>query len=141
MTEAAEFDTTGVDVPPPDEVTEGFWAATLDRRLVVQRCTHCGNRQHYPRPLCTGCGGMDLEYAPVTGDGTIDGFTVVHRAPRPGMAVPYVIARVRLAEGPVMLARLTGPDAASASCDRPVRLAWAALPDGRNLPVFRLAKD
>lgn len=129
------------DVPPPDEMTRGYWDATRERRLVVQRCPDCGHRQHYPRVLCTGCGGTAPEYAAVTGSGTVDACTVVHRPPRPGMDVPYVVARVRLAEGPVMLTRLVGPGAESASCGDPVRLDWTPLPDGRNLPVFRLPKD
>ena len=62
--------------PPPDEVTEGFWDATRERRLVVQRCRGCGHRQHYPRVLCTACGGTALDYAPAGGTGTVAGLEV-----------------------------------------------------------------
>ncbi|WP_433413049.1 Zn-ribbon domain-containing OB-fold protein [Microtetraspora malaysiensis] len=122
-----------------DEVTEGFWAATRERRLVIQSCRACGRRQHYPRWLCTACGGAELEFLPVSGLGVVDSFTVVHRAPAPGLAPPYVVARVRLAEGPVMLTNLVGD--ADWACDLPVRVDWRPLPDGRHLPVFRPMKD
>ncbi|MGW3364328.1 Zn-ribbon domain-containing OB-fold protein [Streptosporangium canum] len=120
-------------------VTEEFWEATRRRLLVVQRCLACGHRQHYPRWLCTACGGTELEYAPVSGLGVVDSFTVVHRAPAPGFEPPYTVARVRLAEGPILLTHLVGDT--DWACDLPVRVAWRPLPDGRHLPVFRLARD
>ncbi|WP_433213983.1 Zn-ribbon domain-containing OB-fold protein [Microtetraspora malaysiensis] len=123
----------------PDEVSEGFWAATRERRLVIQSCRSCGRRQHYPRWLCTACGGAELQFLPVSGLGVVDSFTVVHRAPAPGLEPPYVVARVRLAEGPVMLTNLVG--AAGWACDQPVRVDWRPLPDGRHLPVFRPMED
>ncbi|MEU5882495.1 OB-fold domain-containing protein [Spirillospora sp. NPDC047279] len=125
---------------PADEVTAPWWDATRERRLTVQRCLECGHRQHYPRALCTGCGGTALDLAEVTGHGTVDAFTVVHRAPPGGPPAPYVVARVRLAEGPVLLTNLVGADPGSWCCDRPVRVDWRPLPDGRHLPVFAPAR-
>lgn len=121
---------------PVDEVSAPWWEATRERRLTVQRCLECGHRQHYPRALCTGCGGLELEFAEVSGSGRVDSFTVVHRAPDPAMDTPYVIARVRLAEGPILLTRLVGAKPGAWTCDDPVRLDWWPLPDGRHLPVF-----
>ncbi|WP_067822988.1 Zn-ribbon domain-containing OB-fold protein [Actinomadura kijaniata] len=121
---------------PVDGVTRPWWEATRERRLTVQRCLECGHRQHYPRALCTGCGGTALDFTDVSGRGTVDSFTVVHRAPRPGLETPYVVARVRLAEGPILLTRLVGADPSAWTCDEPVRVAWRPLPDGRHLPVF-----
>ncbi|WP_329519467.1 Zn-ribbon domain-containing OB-fold protein [Spirillospora sp. NBC_01491] len=115
-------------------IEDEWWAATADRRLTVQRCRACGHAQHYPRELCTGCGGTDLEFTEVSGHGTVDSFTVVHRAPSPAFQAPYVLARVRLAEGPILLTHLTGPG--PWACDEPVRVGWRPLPDGRHLPVF-----
>ena len=119
---------------PVDEVTGPWWEAIRERRLTVQRCRECGHRQHYPRALCTGCGGDDLDLVDVSGRGTVDSFTVVHRAP--GLTTPYVVARVRLAEGPVMLTNLVGADPDDWACDAPVHVDWRPLPDGRHLPVF-----
>jgi uncharacterized OB-fold protein len=121
---------------PVDEVTAPWWEATREERLTVQRCLACGRLQHYPRALCTGCGGTDLDFTDVSGLGTVDSFTVVHRAPRPGLDVPYVVARVRLAEGPLLLTNLVDADPGSWRCDAPVKVAWRPLPDGRRLPVF-----
>ncbi len=125
------------EVPAPDEVTAPWWQAACEHRLVVQRCTACGHVQHPPRALCTACGSMGhLDWDEATGTGVVDTFTVVHRAPRPEVATPYVVARVRLAEGVLVLTRLEGRDPDAWRIDDPVGVAWIDLPDGRALPIF-----
>ncbi|WP_144121166.1 Zn-ribbon domain-containing OB-fold protein [Catellatospora sichuanensis] len=119
---------------PEDEVTAPWWDATRSRQLMVQRCARCGLAQLPPRVLCTGCGSAAPRLEPVTGRGVVDSYTVIHRAPDPAVAVPYTVARVRLAEGPILLTALI--DVTEPRCDLPVTLAWRPLPDGRALPVF-----
>lgn len=126
---------------PVDEVTAPWWDATRDGRFVLQRCLSCSQWQHYPRALCTHCGGVDLEYAEASGRGTVDVATEVRRAPRPDLEVPYVIARVRVSEGPLLLTRLVDADEVARQSGRPVVVAWEPLPDGRQLPVFRPDPD
>ncbi|NUU23602.1 MAG: Zn-ribbon domain-containing OB-fold protein [Streptomycetaceae bacterium] len=118
-------------------MTEPWWDATGQRRLVVQRCTDCGRSQHYPRALCTACGKTSLEFAEVSGRGSVDTFSVTHRPPRPGVEVPYVVARVRLDEGPILVTNIVGCPPDAVVCDMRVTLDWRPLPDGRALPVFR----
>ncbi|MGW0808675.1 Zn-ribbon domain-containing OB-fold protein [Nonomuraea sp. NPDC002799] len=122
------------NLPLSDEITAPWWAATREGRLLLQSCTTCGHTQHYPRALCTACGGTDLTWRESAGRGVVDSFTIVHRSPSPEHETPYVVARVRLAEGPILLTNLIGTT--DWHCDQPVRLAWRALPDGRHLPVF-----
>lgn len=138
---AAEVPTLDLpELPPVDAVTQPWWDATRERRLLVQAC-ECGHRQHYPRALCTGCGRTDaLGWVDAAGDGTIDSFTVVHRG-LPGYDAPYVVARVRLAEGVLMLTNLVDVDRDALRCDQQVVLTWRALADGRHLPVFTRTAD
>lgn len=119
--------------PVEDEVTAPWWAATRERRLLVQRCRDCGAYQHYPRALCTACASTDLEFVPASGRGTVYSHTTVHRAPDPEFPAPYVVALVRLDEGPVLMTNLLD----DAGCDEPVVVEWRPLDDGRHLPVFR----
>jgi len=127
------------DIEPPwvTETTSAWWEATRERRLVIQCCARCGQRQHYPRPYCLACGGDELGWVEASGHGVVWSKTVVHRPARPDLAVPYVVALVRLAEGPVLLSRVVGPEATEVRCDEPVVVDFEPLADGRALPVFR----
>jgi uncharacterized protein len=127
--------------PQPDDVTTPWWEATREHRLLLQRCDACGSHQHPPRALCTECGRMDrLDFAETSGSAVVDSWTAVHRAPDPKAELPYVIARVELAEGPILLTRLLGdPSGPQWQIGDAVALDWADLNDGRALPMFRAA--
>jgi uncharacterized OB-fold protein len=126
----------GRPLPPVTPDTAGWWAATRDRRLLVQRCRACGNRQHYPRDLCLRCAGTDLELTPTSGRGSVYSFTVVHRPPHPAFVPPYVVALVRLDDGPQLLTNVVGAEPDEVRCGMAVVVAWEPLDDGRHLPVF-----
>jgi uncharacterized OB-fold protein len=120
----------------PDAVTAPWWDATREGRLLIQRCPSCGHHQHYPRNICTACAHLGPEFVESVGHGTIYSHTTVHRAPHPAFTPPYVVALVRLAEGPVLLANVVGCEPGAVQCDMPVRLVWEDLDDGRRLPMF-----
>ena len=129
-----------MNVPAADEVTTTWWDATREQRLLVQECG-CGHLQHPPRALCTACGSTTgLDHREVTGAGVVDSCTVVERA-MPGFDPPYVVARVRLAEGLLLLANVESDDPHGVRIDDPVALAWRPLDDGRALPIFRPAPE
>lgn len=120
--------------PIIDAAAQEWWSFIDAERMVVQECA-CGVRQHPPRAVCTGCGSMDaLTWRDASRTGTVDAWTEVHRPPRAGFEPGYIVARVRLEEGPVMLTHLVG-EGPWHSGDHVV-LDWAEL-DGRRLPVFR----
>jgi uncharacterized OB-fold protein len=124
-------------VAAADGVTEPWWDATRSRRLVVQRCDACGHHQHYPRALCTACSSTSLSFVEARGTGSVYSYTVVHRSPHPAFTPPYVVALVRLDEGPVLLTNITGCAPEDVRCDMRVRVAWEPpLEDGRRVPVF-----
>ncbi|WP_104106789.1 OB-fold domain-containing protein [Nocardioides sp. 616] len=126
-------------VPPPDENTASYWQATGEHRLTIQQCASCRHAQHPPKALCTGCGSMDhLSQVDAEGAGVVDSFTVIHRAPRPELQVPYTVARVRLAEGPIVLTRLepAEPGELGWQIGDAVDVDWVDLDDGRALAYF-----
>ena len=124
-------------LPETNSDTEPWWAATRERRLVVQHCRPCGHFQHYPRSLCTRCGSTDLEFVDASGRGSVYSFTAVHRPPTRAFKAPYVVALVRLEEGPTLLTHIVDSDPAEVRCEMAVEVTWAPLSDGRNLPMFR----
>lgn len=84
---------------PPEEA-DAFFEAAKEGRLVIQRCTSCGEHQFYPRKLCTKCGAPKVEWVDASGRGTVHTFTVIHRG-IPGWVDdgPYVAAVIDLEEG------------------------------------------
>jgi len=99
--------------PTTDQLSEPFWAALVDRRVLVQECPACGRRR-FPRlpscPYCAAEGGDDVE---VPGTGTVYSFVRVHRALTPASAdeVPYCVATVDLDGGGRIHGRVEPPEA------------------------------
>ena len=74
----------------------------------MQRCTGCGHHQFYPRLVCTHCMSEALEWVEASGRGTVETFTVIRRAVSAEFEedVPYVVALVRLEEGPRLMSNV-----------------------------------
>jgi hypothetical protein len=96
-------------LPAPDPVSDPFWQAASEGRLLHQRCPRCDHRQFYPRALCTAC-GADPEWAESSGRGVVHTFTVVRQfGSKPFRdELPYVVAVIELDEGVRMLGNVTG---------------------------------
>jgi len=97
------------DVPPqplPDPDTVGYWDALAGGALALCRCDGCRAWMHPPLERCRACGAR-TRFEPVSGDGTVAGFIVMHRASVPGLGGgPHVIALVDLDDAPGV--RLSG---------------------------------
>jgi len=91
-------------VPVADDLSQPFWDGAKGRRLVAQRCAECGYYNHPPRLVCDRCSSQRLEFAPVSGRGTIHSFTVMHQPSVAGFEgeVPYVNIVVELEEQPML---------------------------------------
>lgn len=87
-------------IPRPDPVSQGFWDATSRGELAIQRCETCRHLQHPPRPLCRACGGTELSFEKVSGQGRLWSWTVTHHNVIGGFepALPYTCMMVELAE-------------------------------------------
>ncbi len=125
------------DPEPPLETADSreWWEATRRRQLTLQRCRRCQEFQHYPRSFCLSCLATDLDFVVASGRGQVYSFTEVARSPDPARyEAPYLVALVRLEEGPVIFTRLVG--ITDPHCEQNVRVDWYPLADGRHLPVF-----
>jgi uncharacterized OB-fold protein len=116
-----------------------FWAATEKDVLLGQRCRQCGALQYYPRPRCTMCGSGEWEYERLSGRGSVYSWTeVLRNAPSDAKAdVPYILAIVRLEEGPQLLTRLVEADPQAVEMDAAVDVVFRKFGEHR-LPCFRL---
>jgi uncharacterized OB-fold protein len=98
---------TGLPVPTPDADSQPYWDALAAGELRLQRCLGCGRFQHFPAPICSTCGCFELEFARVSGRGTVESFVVIEHT-----------------TNPVFTARA------------PITAAWIELPEQAGLRVF-----
>ena len=127
--------------PPASDLTQPFWDATREHRLVVQWCTSCDEPVWFPREVCLRCLGNTLEWRAASGAGSVYAFLVEHRPNLPDVFgdAPYVVALVELEEGVRMMTNVVGCAPGDVVVGMPVRVTWEPLSDGRNLPQFEPA--
>jgi uncharacterized OB-fold protein len=127
-------------LPQLDNVNEEYWKAAREGRLLIQECTKCGNRQWYPRALCTRC-GAEPQWLESAGRGTIHTYTVVRQQGIPAFKaeLPYVIAMVELEEGPMIFGSMPGTDPDTVSIGLPVEVYFVAAAEDTGVAYWRPA--
>ena len=92
-------------IPVPDELSQPFWNAVNEQRLVIQNCTACDKLQYPPQADCQACGSADgLEWKEVAGRGHIATYIVIEdgRLNRRMPDQPYNLALVTLDQDPTV---------------------------------------
>jgi uncharacterized OB-fold protein len=107
-------------------------------KLLGLKCNSCGNITTPPKMTCQECGGTDLNIVELGKRGRIVTFTVVNVAPegRENEA-PYIIALVKLDEGPWIMGNLVDIDPARAAMDlidREVTVSFRVFPGDKFSP-------
>ena len=127
-------------LPPVDAQSRHYWEACNEGRLVLQHCVSCGYVQHYPRVLCSHCAATDLVDLEASGAGSVKSFTVIRRAVSSAFDadVPYVVALIELAEGPVLMTNLVDSPLEDIAIGAAVELTFEPRSEDINLPQFRL---
>ncbi|MGH9046706.1 MAG: Zn-ribbon domain-containing OB-fold protein [Acidimicrobiales bacterium] len=126
--------------PPSSPVSEPFWAATREKRLIVQWCLDCDKAFFYPRENCPRCLGTNLEWRDSEGTGTLYSFTINHLGANPtGGEGPFAVAVIELSDGFRMMSNVVGCSLDELKVDMALRISWDELSDGRNYPVFEPA--
>lgn len=129
----------GRPVPHPSPLTEPFWAACREDRLLVQRCDGCGAHVFIPQEFCRECHAAALTWVQAAGVGHVVTFTVVWRPQTPAFEVPYVVAVVRLEEGYEMLTNIVGTPPERVTIGAAVRVRFTPVSEAVTLPCFELA--
>jgi uncharacterized OB-fold protein len=130
-------------VPLTDELSEVYWQAAREERLLIQRCAACGAYQFYPRAHCSACLSGEPEWVQASGRGRLHTFSVVYRSTNPEFAddCPYVFAIVELAEGVRLSTRIVETPIEALACDAAVEIAWPQVLSEPPLPVFTLVAN
>jgi uncharacterized protein len=111
--------------------TAAYWQAADEGRLLVKRCTACGECHHYPRDICPFCLSDATEWITAAGTGTVYSFSTMG----PGDAA-YTLAYVTLAEGPTLLTNLVDADPSSWRIGQAVRVVFRPSEGGPAVPMF-----
>ncbi|WP_082478388.1 zinc ribbon domain-containing protein [Rhizobium sp. Leaf386] len=127
-----------------EDETEGFgaegtafWEAARAGRLVLPKCTDCGQVHWYPRALCPFCLSSALEWQESRGLGRVYAATLFRRA-----ELPRIIAYVELDEGPRILTTVVSESSAPVCVGQRVEVHFVddAGATDRAYPVFRPIK-
>ncbi len=129
-------------VRPIPEITpelRPFFEGSRRGELVVQKCCNCGDLRFPPHRMCSKCLSRESSWTPVSGEGEVYSFIIMHRVYHPAFAnqVPYAVAIIKLKEGAKMLSNVIGIDPHAIKCGMPVRVSFERLNDEVTLPMFR----
>jgi uncharacterized OB-fold protein len=128
--------------PYADDLTQPFWDAALQGRLLASKCTTCGMVLLPPQPRCFNCQGESFEWVELPGTGTIYTFTVVRQplAPHLGEVVPYVSGVIELdgtqGAGARMIANIVDCDPESVAIGDKVHIVFDKVSDTLAIPRF-----
>lgn len=119
--------------PIVDAESAPFYAAAREGRFLIRRDPKTGRAHWYPRSLCPFA-LAETEWVEASGRGEIYSYSVMRRA-----QPPFVIAYVRLAEGPVMLTNIVDSDFDALAIGKSVELIFReTVGNGPPAPCFRL---
>ncbi len=132
----------GKPLPQVTSLTQPYWDATAQKRLVIQRCTKCGEYVWCPRPACTECGSEQLEWAAASGRGTVFSFTIIRQVIGRGAAafekeIPYIVAWIDLEEGPRLCSNVVECSLERITIGMPVEVIFDQASSEIVLPKFR----
>lgn len=130
-------------IPVVNAWSKPYWEAANENRFIIQKCSDCGKYNFIPRMVCPECFSENMDWVEASGKGTVYSYTtVLNNSPTAFMNdIPYVVAIIRLAEGPQMLSNIVEADPEQICCDMDVEVTFNRLNEDFNLPVWRPRKD
>lgn len=133
---------TGRPMPANLEELKPLLEGARQGRLMLQKCDGCGRFRFPVQQLCPYCWSWNATWAPASGRGEVLSFIVMHQVYSPAFAqlVPYAVARIKLAEGPLYQANLVGIAPDQVRCGMAVEAVFEPLGEELALPMFRPAR-
>jgi len=128
-------------LPEITPLTEPFWSAAREGRLLLQRCDGCAAYRFPPQVACGHCGSRHATWAQVTGRATLWSWTVGYPPLLPYFAerAPWPVAVVQLEEGLRMATNLVDVPVEEYEIGLLLEAAFERIDDEVTLVVFRRA--
>lgn len=123
-----------------NNVTEPFWHAAKEGRLVAPQCADCGSFRLPPTPFCPACQSKSITWMELSGDATVYSFAVVHGIPgMPELTVVPAVVDLPDAPGARLVSNIIDINPADVTIGMALRVDFSPIADGWTLPVFRTA--
>lgn len=128
-------------LPARDALSDVWFDAVAQGKLLIQRDPETGKTQMYPRAHVLGAPDRAPEWVEASGKGTLYSYTVVKRSVHPQFAatVPFVIAIVALEEGPRLTSWVVDVPEAELRCDMPLKVVFREIHPDLTMPCFTAA--
>lgn len=123
-------------LPQPDAASRPFYDGAAEGRLMLMKCSECGDYRLPARAHCPRCLSDRSTWEAAGGRGTIRTFGVMHRRYHPGFEVPYNVTIVELDEGPRLPTNIIGVANEQLGVGMRVEVEWERHEDV-TLPKFR----
>ena len=111
--------------------TQAFWTAADEGRLVIKKCTACGEVHHYPRDVCPHCLSTHTTWLQAAGTGTVYSFSTMGKA-----EAAYTLAFVTLDEGVTLMTNLVDCDPKTLAIGQRVKVVFKPSDGGHAVPMF-----
>jgi uncharacterized protein len=121
-----------IPAPVVNPENKSFFDAASNGKLLIKKCSACGEHHYYPRAICPHCFSDQTSWTESAGHGTIYSYSVMRR----GTPVPYAIAYVTLAEGVTMLTNIVDCDLDAIRIGQAVRVVFKPTEGGAAVPMF-----
>ena len=133
------IDHSGKIFPRPSPETAVYWEACRNHKLMIQKCSNCNHYQFYPRIICTECMSQNVEWIVASGLAEVSSFTIVRRPVSKAYAdeVPYVVALIKLDEGPTMKSNIVECDIDNVNIGMRVEVLFEDWSEEISIPKFR----
>ena len=126
---------------PSDAVTEPFWQAAKQRRLVAPKCANCGAFRLPPTPFCPQCHATAMEWPRLSGRATVYSFAVVHGFPGlPEVTLVPAVVEFPDAPGVRLVTNVIDIEPDDVRIGMALEVDFHPISEGWMLPVFRVAR-
>ena len=121
-----------IPAPSVNAENKAYFDAAAQGKLLVRKCSACGEFHHYPRSICPHCFSDKTEWRDAKGTGTVYTCSVLRR----GVSEPYCIAYVTLDEGVSMLTNIVDCDLDAVKIGMKVKVVFKPTDGGAPVPMF-----
>ena len=118
--------------------SKAYWKAAADGVMTLAKCGSCGITHHHPQAVCPFCWSSEIKAIPSSGAGSVVSFSVVHQTAVAQFRdkVPYVVAYVKLDEGPQLVTSIVDCEVDAVQIDMRVQVQFDKISDDVAIPVF-----